>query len=145
MQQPKTDILAEPRMQRKFKETLCAAFNVPVQNYYELAWRLGSTVLTHAVRPLIRSMSPAYFQADDDCLRAIAECRRRREVLEEIRGFKSSYLRRGLWRYLGVGLSERRLLKLFDYVVSVNAGSPGGAVSVSTDKKMPTNPACSRS
>ena len=110
-----------PRMHRKFKESLCAAHMLPARRYTELAWRLGSSRLTNVFRPLLQFLSPTYFQADDDCLDAIAECHLRSDVLEEIRRFEFSYLRRGVWRYFGVGLSGYRLLKEFDRLITTTA------------------------
>lgn len=106
---------------RKLGDCLCAVYGVSPQHYTELVWRLGSSWLTPFVGPVIRFFSSGYFQADDDCVSCICECRRRSEVAEEIRSFRHSYLRRGIWRYLGVGLSGRRLLKAFDRVAIANA------------------------
>jgi len=106
---------------------LGAVYGTSPGDYTELAWRLGSSRLTQNVRRMIQFFSPSYFQADDDCLDLISECRRRGDAVEELSYFRHSYLRRGVWRYLGIGLCDHRLLKTFDRVAKSSATQPSRA------------------
>ena len=119
----KSDISSSPTnpLPGKFGESLCAHHGVPISAFSELAWRLCSSRLTRCLRPTILFFAPRYFQSDDDCLSFAAECRRKQDLVDEVHLFHASYLRRGLWRHFGIGLSGRRILVLFDKVTAEQA------------------------
>jgi hypothetical protein len=68
---------------------------------------------------LILYFAPRYFDAEDLHLARAADCHWHHEVEEEMKLMRVSYLRRGGWRYLGIGLNGERLLRYFDDLVAV--------------------------
>lgn len=109
-------------LEATFAEELCALRGVPPCSYSDLAWRLCSSWLTRCLRPLILRFVPRYFQADDDCLDLVAECRSRWEIDDAVQLLHVSYLRHGFLRYLGIGLNGDKLLRLGDKIAVYSNG-----------------------
>jgi hypothetical protein len=101
-----------------FGERLCSSHRVSPAEYSALMWRLCATWPTKCLRPIILVFAPRYFEAEDACLDALAQCRWRWEITNEVELLRVSYLRRGFWRYLGIGLQGQRLLRCHDDLIA---------------------------
>jgi hypothetical protein len=114
------DTQTRPRLTRlTFAERLCGDHGKSEAFYEVLAWRYGASWPTRALRPLIVYLAPRYFDAEDFHLARASECRWRDEIAEEMHLMRASYLRRGGWRFFGIGLNGARLLRYFDDLVTV--------------------------
>ena len=139
MNQLKAGDISDTMLLRKFGDCLCVVYGASPHDYTELAWRLGASRWTPIFRPIILFCSPDYFHADEGCLDLIYDCRRRSDVVGEVRSFRHSYRHRGGWRYLGVGLSGRRRLKAFHRVAIASAAqSTLAGISIS-ENRQPVN------
>src|SRR5215204_26848 len=109
-----TDSQTRPRLARlTFAERLCRHHGQSEAFFKVLAWRYGASWPTRALRPLIVYLAPRYFDAEDLHLKRASECRWRYEIAEEMHLMRVSYLRRGGWRFFGIGLNGARLLRYF--------------------------------
>ena len=111
-----------PRLRRNlaratFAERMASHHGRPIDDFPALAWKCGASWPTRCLRPLILYFAPRYFDAEDLHLARAADCHWHHEVEEEMKLMRVSYLRRGGWRYLGIGLNGERLLRYFDDLV----------------------------
>ena len=97
-----------------FAECICSHHSRPAADYTDLAWRYGAGWPTRFLRPLILCFVPRYFEAEDFSLERAADSHRREEIVEEMQCLRVSILRRGFWRYLGIGLNGNRLVRHYD-------------------------------
>lgn len=111
---------SEIRLPGKFRECLCAHEQASANDYARLVWQRGATFQTRLIAPFVRRISHDFFQAEDDCVGAIADCRRRSDVRDEVLLLRSGIRRRGWLRLFGVGLSVRRVMRLFDELAQVD-------------------------
>lgn len=102
-----------------FAEHICSQYGRSTKNYTGLAWKHGANWPTRLLRPLILIFAPRYFEAEDLHLERAADCRSRHEIVEELGLMRVSYLRRGGWRYLGIGVNGKRLLRHYDSLVTL--------------------------
>jgi hypothetical protein len=100
-----------------FAERMCSHHGRSVDDFAALAWQYGAGWPTRCLRPLILCFAPRYFEAEDFHLERAADCHRRDEIAEELEYIRVSILRRGFWRYLGIGLNRERLLRHYDRLV----------------------------
>jgi len=101
-----------------FAQRLCRQRGRPLEDFPALAWRFAAGWPTRCLRRLILFFAPRYFEAEDLHLRRAAECRWRWELADELQLLRVSYLRRGVWRHLGVGLNGERLLRCYDHLLA---------------------------
>lgn len=113
-----------PCLRPSFAERLCAFHQQPLDQFSALAWQHGATWTTRILRSAIVRFAPRYFEAEDLHLERAGECRCRRDVAEEMDFLRVSYLRRGGWRLLGIGVNGARLLRHYDRLIREHAGEP---------------------
>jgi hypothetical protein len=101
-----------------FAERLCQSAKRSPSDFPAVAWRAGASWPTRLLRPVILAFAPRYFEAEDLYLERAADCRWRWELSEEMAQLRVSYLRRGIWRHLGISLNGERLLRVFDDLVA---------------------------
>jgi|ERR1035437_8072294 hypothetical protein len=116
-----------------FAERLCACHRVPSSEFSAFAWRIGASWPTRCLRPLILHVAPRCFEAEAVFLDAVAQCRGRWELAQEVALLRVSFLRRGCWRHFGIGLDGPRLRRCHDDLVvreiSGSGSTPAGRVN----------------
>lgn len=108
-----------PLARATLAERMCSHHSRPIDDFAALAWPCGASWPTRCLRPLILYLAPRYFEAEDFHLDRAADCRWRHEVVEEMSLLRVSYLRRGGWRFFGIGLNGDRFLRYYDHLVAL--------------------------
>ena len=124
---------ARPLGRRSFAECVCAYHHRPLADFPRVAWLIGAAWPVRLLRPVILFFAPRYFEAEDVHLERVAGCRRRCELVEEMALLRASFLRRGIWRYLGCGINGDRILRFYDQLVAADraAAAARGEAAVS--------------
>lgn len=130
LRQASTEI--EIRLPGKFRECLCMHEQASPGDYARLVWRRGATLQTRLIARFVRWVWKDSFQAEDDCISAIADCRLRSDVRDEVLSLRSGMRCHRWLRFFGIGLSGRRIMRLFDELAQTESArgelSSGGAV-----------------
>jgi len=77
------------------------------------------------IAPLARWLWRDFFKAEDDAISAMGECRWRSDVRNEVLLLCSSLRRRSWLQYLGIGLSGRKIMRLFDDLARTSVAQTG--------------------
>jgi len=119
MPSPTSKTKRGPLARSTFAERMGSHHGRPVDDFATLAWQCGASWPTRVLRPLIVDLAPRYFDAEDLHLARASECHYQHEIDEEMQLMRVSYLRRGGWRFFGIGLNGARLLRHYDHVVAL--------------------------
>jgi hypothetical protein len=110
-----------PHGRETFAQRMCRHHRRPVDQFAALAWQVAANWTTRRLRSCILFFAPRYFEAEDLHLSRAADCQWRYEVAEEMHLLRVSFLRRGAWRWFGLGLNGDRSVPYFDHLVAVEA------------------------
>lgn len=105
---------SELRLPGRFRDCLCAHEQASANDYERLLWQRGTTLQTRMIAPLARWLWRDFFKAEDDCIITLAECRWRSDVRNEVLLLRYVLRRRSWLQFLGIGLSGRKIMRLFD-------------------------------
>lgn len=116
---------SEVRLPGKFRDCLCAHQKARASDYERLVWQHGTTLQTKLIAPLARWLWRDFFKPEDDCIIAIADCRWRSHVRNEVLLLRSGMRRRSWLRFFGIGLSGRRIMRLYDELALAGVAQTG--------------------